>query len=372
MKLHLISSDVPFPPDYGGMVDVFYKVKNLHEAGVKIYLHCFEYGRGEPREMSAYCEEVFYYKRKTGIRGLSLRLPYMLYSRRDEALLNNLKRIEAPILFEGVHTAYYLSHPALEGRLKLMRNQNLEQEYYSLLAKRETNPIRKFYYRTEAKLLKIKESRLHDADVFLTVAEHDHEFFKKLYPQKKHEYIPSFQPYNDVKSLTGIGTYVLYHGNLGHPENVEAALFLFEQVCPSSDIPFIFAGKDPDEKIITACQKLPHCTLIANPSMHQMEQLIAEAQVHALPTFQATGLKLKLLHALFNGRHVLVNDAMVKGTGLSGVCQKAETPLSFQEKIKELMYVSFDEEAIQTRRNLLLQRYDNRKNALRIVTCLQK
>src|SRR5687768_14831458 len=122
MKLHIISLDVPFPPDYGGMVDVFYKVKNLHEAGVKIYLHCFEYGRGEPKQLEDYCEEVFYYKRKTGIKGISLRLPYMMYSRRDEALLNNLKRIDAPILFEGVHTAYYLSHPLLEGRFKLMRN----------------------------------------------------------------------------------------------------------------------------------------------------------------------------------------------------------------------------------------------------------
>ncbi|MFA6056716.1 MAG: mannosyltransferase [Taibaiella sp.] len=372
MKLHIISLDVPFPPDYGGMVDVFYKIKNLHEAGVKIYLHCFEYGRGEPREMSVYCEEVFYYKRKTGIKGLSFRLPYMLYSRRDEALLNNLNRIDAPILFEGVHTAYYLSHPALEGRFKLMRNQNLEQEYYALLAERETNPIKKLFYRNEAKLLRIAESKLTGADVFLTVAEHDHEFFKKLYPQKKHEYVPSFQPYNDVKSLTGTGEYVLYHGNLGHPENVEAALFLLEQVCPLSNVPFIFAGKDPDQKVIAACEKLDSCKLVANPSMQQMAQLIAEAQVHALPTFQATGLKLKLLHALFNGRHVLVNDAMVKGTGLSEVCRKAETPLSFAEKIKELMNVPFDEEEIQTRRSLLLQRYDNRRNALRIIACLPK
>lgn len=372
MKLHIISLDVPFPPDYGGMVDVFYKVKNLFEAGVEIYLHCFEYGRGEPKELSAYCEEVFYYKRKTGIKGLSLRLPYMLYSRRDEVLLNNLKRIDAPILFEGVHTAYYLSHPALEGRFKLMRNQNLEQEYYALLAEKETNPIKKIYFNWEAKLLKIAESKLIGADVFLTVAEHDHEFFKKLYPQKKHEYVPSFQPYNDVKSLTGTGEYVLYHGNLGHPENVEAALFLLEQVCPLSNISFIFAGKDPDEKIINACENLPHCKLVSNPSMQQMEQLIAEAQVHALPTFQATGLKLKLLHALFNGRHVLVNDAMVKGTGLSEVCLKASTPLSFVEKIKELMNMSFNEESIQTRGSLLLQRYDNRKNAQRIIACLPK
>jgi hypothetical protein len=372
MKLHIISSDVPFPPDYGGMVDVFYKVKNLYEAGVKIYLHCFEYGRGEPKEMSAYCENVFYYKRKTGIKGLSFRLPYMMYSRRDDALLSNLKRIDAPILFEGVHTAYYLSHPALEKRFKLMRNQNLEQEYYTHLAERETNPVKKFYFCSEAKLLKIQEGKLDTSAVFLTVAEHDHEFFKKLYPQKRHEYVPSFQPYDDVKSLTGTGEYVLYHGNLGHPENVEAALFLLEQVCPLSNIPFIFAGKDPDEKLIAACEKLSHCRLISNPSMQQMEQLISEAQIHALPTFQATGLKLKLLHALFNGRHVLVNDGMVRGTGLSDVCQKAETPLSFHEKIKELMTISFDEEAIQTRRSLLLQRYDNRKNALRIIACLPK
>jgi hypothetical protein len=372
MKLHIISLDVPFPPDYGGMVDVFYKVKNLYEAGVEIYLHCFEYGRSEPKELSSYCKEVFYYKRKTGLKGLSLRLPYMLYSRRDEALLNNLKSIDAPILFEGVHTAYYLSHPALEGRFKLMRNQNLEQEYYALLADRETNSLKKFFYRNESKLLKNIESKLNDADVFLTVAEHDHEFFKKLYPQKKHEYVPSFQPYNDVKSLTGTGEYALYHGNLGHPENVEAALFLLEQVCPLSDIPFIFAGKDPDGKVIATCEKLPNCKLVANPSMQQMEQLIAQAQVHVLPTFQATGLKLKLLHALFNGRHVLVNDAMVKGTGLSDVCQKAETPLSFVEKIKELMNIAFDKESMETRRSLLLQRYDNRRNAQRIIACLPK
>lgn len=371
MKLHIISSDVPFPPDYGGMVDVFYKVKNLHEAGVKVYLHCFEYGRGEPREMAQYCEEVFYYKRKTGLKGLSLRLPYMMYSRRDDNLLNNLIRIDAPILFEGVHTTYYLSHPALGDRFKLMRNQNLEQEYYTHLAERETNPARKFYYRTEAKLLKIKESRLDTADVFLTVAEHDHRFFKQAYPDKKHEYIPSFQPYNDVRSLPGKGNYILYHGNLGHPENVEAALFLLEQVCLHINVPFVFAGKDPDEKIVAACAASGHCTLIPNPSMDYMKKLVAEAQVHLLPTFQATGLKLKLLHALFNGRHVLVNEAMIKGTGLAMACHTAETPLSFVEKIKELMDISFDEEAMQLRRELLLQRYDNKRNAKRIITYLQ-
>jgi hypothetical protein len=369
-KLHIISLDVPFPPDYGGMVDVFYKIKNLYEAGVKIYLHCFEYGRGEPKQLEQFCEAVFYYNRKTGLKGLSLQLPYMMYSRRDEALLENLKKIDAPILFEGVHTTYYLSHPALADRFKMIRNQNLEQEYFDLLAEKQTNPLKKLLYRNEARLLKKLESRLDAADVFLTVAEHDHEFFKKAYPGKRHEYVPSFQPYNDVTLLPGKGTYALYHGNLGHPENVEAALFLLEKVCPDTDVPFIFAGKDPDARIVASCNRLPNCTLILNPATEQMQQLVADAQVHVLPTFQATGLKLKLLHALFNGRHVVVNNDMVRGTGLTAACHIAETPLSFVEKIKELMNISFDEESVNLRKALLLQRYNNKANALKIIACL--
>ena len=32
--LHIISFDIPWPPNYGGVIDVFYKIKTLSEAGV--------------------------------------------------------------------------------------------------------------------------------------------------------------------------------------------------------------------------------------------------------------------------------------------------------------------------------------------------
>lgn len=371
MKLHFISFDVPAPPDYGGIVDVFYKIKNLYEAGVKIYLHCYEYGRERSEELNRYCEEVHYYKRKTGWKGFSLTLPYMLYSRRDKALLDNLLRIDAPVLFEGVHTTYYLSHPALAGRYKILRNQNLEQEYFGLLAKRAPSLFKKIYYTIEARLLKRAESRLQAADVFMTVAEHDHDFFRKLYPGKRHEYIPSFQPYNDIAVAPGLGAYCLYHGNLAHPENEEAALYLLEQVCPGTSVPFIFAGKDPGEQLRAACNRLANCTLIANPTSEEMAALVAGAQVHLLPTFQPTGLKLKLLHALFHGRHVVVNEDMVRGTGLSALCHIAADIPDFIRQTEALMALPFEEKDISTRRALLLERYDNRKNAQRIITCLR-
>ena len=35
--LHIISFDVPYPANYGGVIDVFYKLKALHAEGIKIH-----------------------------------------------------------------------------------------------------------------------------------------------------------------------------------------------------------------------------------------------------------------------------------------------------------------------------------------------
>lgn len=370
IQLHIISPDVPYPPDYGGMVDVFYKVKFLYEAGVAIYLHCFAYGRPPQEALERYCKAVYYYPRKMGAGGLSPLLPYMMYSRRSDQLLERLVSIEAPILFEGVHTAYYLNHPKLKHRLKILRNQNLEQEYYALLGQRERQPLRKLYYRLESVLLRRQEARLQDAAVFCTVALHDHDFFKQLYPGKIHAYIPSFQPYTQVVAQTGRGKYALYHGNLGHPENEEAALFLLQEVIPRVGLPFIIAGRMPGKAIKQACARQKGVTLIENPAMEQMERLISEAQMHVLPTFQATGLKLKLLHALFNGRHVLVNKEMIAGTGLEAACTLAEGASGFVACIREKEQQPFTEEDITYRQQLLSQHYNNQANAALIKSFL--
>jgi len=54
--LHIISFDVPYPTDYGGAIDVFYKIKALHKLGIKIHLQTYEYGRGQQDELLKYCE----------------------------------------------------------------------------------------------------------------------------------------------------------------------------------------------------------------------------------------------------------------------------------------------------------------------------
>lgn len=102
-----------------------------------------------------------------------------------------------------------------------------------------------------------------------------------------------------------------------------------------------------------------------------MDRLIHEAQIQVLPTFQNTGLKLKLLHALFNGRHVLVNPPMLDGTELDKVCMVAANAASFRKKIEEWMYIPFSIEEKKRRADHLAIHYDNGKNAQKIISFFQ-
>ena len=201
---------------------------------------------------------------------------------------------------------------------------------------------------------------------------HDHEFFKDKYPRAVHLYIPSFQPYDDVKSQPGTGKYAAYHGNLGLAENKEAVVYLLKNIIPHIEFPFLIAGRNPDAEIQGLVKNIRNCDLVANPSMEQMERIISEAQIQVLPTFQNTGLKLKLLHSLFNGRHVVVNDEMVHGTGIESACSVAHTSDEMIRLIEELKDQPLEDSEIVRRKKLLHLHYDNKSNAEKIVTYLRQ
>ena len=86
-----------------------------------------------------------------------------------------------------------------------------------------------------------------------------------------------------------------------------------------------------------------------------MHRLLREAQVNLLLTWQATGVKLKLMNALYEGRHCLVNSPMVEGTSLATACVVADTPYEVCGALARLMEVNFSEEERQHRIAILEQ-----------------
>ncbi|MBK6635113.1 MAG: glycosyltransferase [Chitinophagaceae bacterium] len=134
------------------------------------------------------------------------------------------------------------------------------------------------------------------------------------------------------------------------------------------ELPFVIAGKNPSKKLERLAHRQQHTCLVANPTDKEMQDMIGKAHVHVLPSFNNTGIKLKLLNAVFNGRHCLVNKAGVEGSGLETLCHIAEDALSFQQK-KELYHLPFTTEDPGKRQSLQAT-YNNEKNARELMTFL--
>ncbi|MDR2969700.1 MAG: glycosyltransferase family 1 protein [Tannerellaceae bacterium] len=361
--LNIVSFNVPYPPNYGGIIDVYYKLKALHAAGVRIILHCFDYGRGEAPELEAFCEKVYYYKRRTGLMSNLSLLPYNVYSRRDPELLRNLLSNNYPILFEALHTCYYINDERLKGRLKIYRESNIEHDYYHHLSKAARGVIKKTFLRIEAWRYRRYEKVLKHADLMLAVSMADTEYLAERFPEVSVEYMPSFHAADRVTSEPGQSDFILYHGNLSVAENEHAALYLIRNVFGKLDYRCVIAGMNPSERLIRAASAYPNIVIEANPSQQEMDCLTGSAQIQTLITFQDTGLKLKLLNSLFAGRHTLVNHLMLTGTGLDELCTVANSPEEMIDACHRLMQLPMTREEIARRELVLLPKYSNRHQA---------
>ena len=365
-QLHIVSLDVPYPVDYGGVFDLFYKIKALYESGIEVHLHCFEYGRGRQTELNTYCGSVTYYERKKINKSLPFRLPFIVSSRANRSLLNNLLKDDHPVLLEGIHCTYFLFSGELKSKKVFVRLHNVEYEYYEELAKTTKNIFRKLYFQRESNLLKKYEREIANKATFITVSEKDRNTYEQIFSADKVKYLPVFLPFTHVKSEAGSGDFCLYHGNLSVPENEKAALWLVKNIFDTLDIPFVIAGKNPSKHLKAFVNKNVNICLIANPSGKEIDELIKKAQVHLLPSLNKTGVKIKLLNALFNGRYIVTNVAAVEGSSLETFCKIAGTPLEYKKITGELFNSPFHEtEAIK--RKVLEGIYNNHENALRLM-----
>lgn len=365
----MVAFDVPYPANYGGVIDIFHKLRWLHKMQVKIILHCFQYGREKSIELDELCEKVYYYKRSRYINPFIGTTPYIVSTRNNEELLENLCLDNKPILFEGIHTTFFLAHKRLKSRLKIIRNHNIEHDYYKNLEMVETNFFKKYFFRNESDNLRSYEKLIKNAKHVLAISNADYNYLQKEYHNAV--MVSAFHENDNVKISLGRGKFVLYHGNLSVGENNHAALYLVKNVFKHLRIPVVIAGNKPSPELQSLCEQYQHIQLIDNWTNEQIMSAISEAHINVLATFQGTGIKLKLLNALFKGRFCVVNPLMVQETGLEQLCIVANNAEIMIESIEKIWQCDFTAKDIEIRNNKLNNsEYSNAVNIQKIIELL--
>lgn len=368
--LNIVTLNIPYPPDYGGMIDSYYRIKWLHHAGVRVHLHCFEYGRSRSEELESLCETVSFYQRETGFKAHFSFIPYIVISRNSIHLLENLKTNDFPILFDGLHTTYFLNYTDLGKRKKFVRVHNVEQRYYKSLADNEHNLIRRLYYIIESHKLQNYEKAIKGSVNNFTIAHGDHEYFISNYQNAV--YIPPFHPYEEIACLPGKGEYILYHGDLSVRENSLMAESLVKDIFSRIQYNCIISGHNPPDSLLLIAEGKKNIRIIPNPGLAEMQKLVRDAHINLLPVLTSNGFKMKLLIALFSGRHCIVNKTAANNFPDESLFHIADSEEDIINKIEFLMNEEFTIEMIHERKRNLDEEFSNQLNTRKLIELIFK
>ena len=334
--IHIVSFDIPYPADYGGVQDVFSRIQWFAKNGYEVHLHCFEYSRKRAVELNEYAT-VHYYKRTLSVFSLFSSLPFIVKTRINRDLAQVLSNTNDLVLLEGLHCAWYMT---LQPGKFWLRAHNIEHEYYEQLAK-QSSYIKQFYYRIEAKKLKRYEEIVRLAKGVLAITPKD-EFHLKQYNSNCLWLPPLF---NRGTEFAETKPYILFHGNLTVEENIRAAHWVLDELAPSiHGLPLIIAGKNPSLEMVEKSKRLG-VEVVANPCQNTMSELVKNAHIHLLYSNQKTGIKLKLLNALSGSGFIICNENIIAGTNLEEHVHIAETSTIYLATIQSLILqkLSFEE-----------------------------
>ncbi len=363
--LHIIAFDNPNPPDYGGAVDLFYKIRALAGEGIRIHLHYFDYGRHDPGPLAGWCASVSAYPRVRRLRDVFSRTPFIVRSRPCAKIAEDIRRDPGPVLLEGLHCTDLLSRLDAGYSFPVwVRLHNIEWQYYRTLARKEIAPLKKWFFRIESAKLRRWEKKLSVATGIWAISDTDHDYYHRLLPGK----VKTLYPFNgsaEVTGKAGSGAYVLYQGDLGIRDNAHIASRLMSLWTDPTLPQLVIAGKRPPAWL-HRLQGVKNIRLIANPGQDELDRLMADAHIVLALSGVAAGMKLKLIHALFKGRHCLADTATLQGNDLGQLTNVLHAPGDLKKTVVELMQRPFTEEQRKHRKDVLENYYTDAALARRI------
>jgi hypothetical protein len=366
-KLHVVSFDNPFPPKYGGVIDVFYKIKALYQLGIEITLHCFidEIPNQNP-ELECITKKIFYYKREKNIWKFFSKVPFSVISRNHGHLLKNLNLDTNPILFEGLQTTYLLKKQKFLERKLYLRLHNIEENYYQGLSKSETNFFKKVVCYLESVKYHHYQKIIGKFDAVFTLSNYETQFILENF--KKGNYIPVFHGNDSLINLSEFGNYAFYNGDLRIADNKRAVEFLINVFKKIPDYKLIIASSINLKIVRRQFKQMNNVEFIELESQSHLDVMLENAHINVMFSFQQAGTKLKVINALYKSRFSIINSNMLDDIDLKNLCILAENETEFVSavnSVKNKSYFDFENRGIILER--ILSDTQNAKKMVKII-----
>lgn len=328
MKITFIANEMPYPPNHGGRVDIWRRIKGMHKAGVRLQFIAWQGSNPEHRakredieELGKYVDEVHLINIDRSWLGRALRLPYLLHypslaatmtiASRQKRDLSDLVRLYSPsaVWLESIYGAALAQKLTDKHKTPLyVRSHNIEHQYMRRLAVLATDVQERIALRLNMLHLESLERRLlkrarrfydcsYDDLLWWQGQGYDNGIFLPQTIVPEEDFFPSQNPLFQPGEFD-----VIFMGNLHSPNNVEGLLWFLEQVLPivvaaRPEARILIAGSRPKDEIRAACTHHRQITLMPNPANSTDIYLAGKVLVN--PILSGSGVMVKSIEMLF-------------------------------------------------------------------------
>lgn len=212
------------------------------------------------------------------------------------------------VQLEGPYLSYYI--PSIKGRARIvLRAHNLEHQIWKLMSKQESNPLKRFYFKTLARRIKELEKKiLSEIDLLIPISEVDRMEFDELGHALPVMVIPtgidiSHYPVNIEENRI----LLFFIGALDWGPNQEGLDWFFKEVWPEIRLKYPgltlnLAGRNPAYYFDS--RTLPDNVRLEGEVENAIE-FFHHHTVMIVPLLTGSGIRIKILEAMAMGKTVI-------------------------------------------------------------------
>ena len=335
MKILQITNKVPVPPKDGGSIASFRLAEGLAAGGHEVHLlamntskHFIEESIIKGYEKKNITIRTSYVNTRINpFRALSnllfSRLPYnaVRFISRDfrEKLITSLISINPDIIIlENLYPALYLKDIRSTSISPVVyRAHNVESEIWQRAAC-NARSLRKWYLKILARRIKRFETGiLNKYDFLVPITERDALSLNKLGNTKPVYVLPTGFPLSGKPSAMtdSTGSKIAHLGALDWLPNQEGLLWFIEKVLPRlrkiyPDIEFHLAGRNAPQWLE---KRISVDGVIYHGEITDARKFIESHQIHIVPLFSGSGMRIKILEAMALGKTIVTTSLGTEG-----------------------------------------------------------
>ena len=355
MRLLHILPRLPAPPNDGGAVYVYHMLKELSRLGHKLSIVSFLSNKHkQDLEETKKFGEVFAadgqfkpYGPLSILKSTFTRQPVTIQHRMDKKIMKELlysvdSQPDA-ILLEGLHTSTFVDiiRKRFPGVPIVLRQVNVE---YLLLKKNgdlSSNPVKKFIYHDQARIMKKYElDAMKRVDYITSISQKDIDEYKKHLPNTS--FFLNTAGANIVQKV-GIKrdpTLILAVSNWRWQPNLDGLIWFLKHVWPAvhkkhPELHFNIAGEGLTDSFRISYQ---HANIHYLGFVEDIDTLRCKASIFVAPLLSGSGMKLKILEALAAGLPTVTTRYGADGIEISDTEHylHADTKEDFQKAVSSL------------------------------------